>query len=160
MKTKVLWLCLFLSALATVYVIGAYARRSSRPAIYDETADGSKQIASALAVAQNEHKRVLLQLGANWCGWCHQLHRIFASDPAIAAKLKSAYMVAEIDVDKKHNKNVDAKYGNPTRFGLPVILILDAGGTVLTTKNTAELEEGSIYDSARVLAFLNEWSTR
>jgi hypothetical protein len=43
---------------------------------------------------------------------------------------------------------------------LPVIVILDAGGTVLTTKNTAELEEGSIYDSARALAFLNEWSTR
>jgi hypothetical protein len=64
------------------------------------------------------------------------------------------------DVNKEHNKDVDAKYGNPTRLGLPVIVILDAGGTVLTTKNTAELEEGSIYDSARVLAFLNEWSTR
>jgi thiol:disulfide interchange protein len=160
MKTKVLWLSLFLSVVAAVFVIGTYARKASRPAIYDQTADGSKQIASALAVAQNEHKRVLLQLGANWCGWCHQLHRMFTSDSAIAAKLKSAYVVAEIDVDKEHNKNVDRNYGYPTRFGLPVIVILDAGGTALTTKDTLELEEGSSYDCARVLAFLNEWSTR
>jgi hypothetical protein len=39
----------------------------------------------------------------------------------------------------------------------PVIVILDADGTILTTKNTAELEARSAYDSARVLAFLNEW---
>jgi hypothetical protein len=85
---------------------------------------------------------------------------MFASDPAIAPKLRSAYVVAEIDVDKEHTKDVDAKYGNPTRLGLPVIVVLDADGTVLTTKNTVELEEGNTYDRTRVMAFLNEWSAR
>jgi hypothetical protein len=32
----------------------------------DETADASKQIADALA--KREHKLVLLEFGANWCG--------------------------------------------------------------------------------------------
>jgi hypothetical protein len=88
------------------------------------------------------------------------LHRMFASDPAIAPKLRSAYVVAEIDVDKEHTKDVDAKYGNPTRLGLPVIVVLDADGTGQTTKNTVELEEGNTYDRTRVMAFLNEWSAR
>ena len=56
---------------------------ANHPAIYDEKADGAKQIADALAVATNEHKRVLLQFGANWCGWCHKLHKLFETDADI-----------------------------------------------------------------------------
>jgi len=51
-----------------------------------------------LAVAKKENKRVLLQFGANWCGWCNKLHRLFESDPQIAAKLKQACVVALVDM--------------------------------------------------------------
>ena len=66
------------------------ATKASRPAIYDESADGAKQIADALVVAKKENKRVLLQFGANWCGWCHKLHKLFESDTAIAVRLKES----------------------------------------------------------------------
>ena len=72
--------------------------KGARPAIYDEKADGAEQIADALAVAKREDQRVLLQFGANWCGWCHKLHRLFASDEKIAAELKEAYVVVLINV--------------------------------------------------------------
>jgi thioredoxin-related protein len=52
----------------------------TRPAIYDEKADGARQIATALKTAQKEGRRVLLVFGANWCGWCHKLHKLFATD--------------------------------------------------------------------------------
>src|SRR5689334_940053 len=65
--------------------------KSARPEIYDETADGAKQIAAALVTAKKENKRVLLQFGANWCGWCHKLHELCASDKTIADQLKSDY---------------------------------------------------------------------
>ncbi len=160
MKIKLLSLCLFLCFLAAVYVGAAYWRRAARPHIYDETAEGAKQIAAALADAQAEHKRVLLLFGANWCGWCHKLHGIFSNDPAIAEKLKRDYVVVEIDVNEEHNKDVDARYGNPTRLGLPVIVILDNKGIALTTKDSSELEHGRTYDITRVLAFLQEWSVQ
>jgi thiol:disulfide interchange protein len=158
MKIKPLYFCLLLCLLAGVYVGAAYWRRAVRPRIYDETADGSQQIAGALGVAQKEDKRVLLIFGANWCIWCHRMNELFSSDPAIAAKLKSGYVVREIDVNQEHNRAVDAKFGNPTRFGLPVIVLLDRTGKVLTTKDTAELEEGEGYDRACVLAFLVQWA--
>ena len=60
----------------------------TRANLYDETADGGKQIAEALAIAKRENKRVLLQFGANWCGWCHKLHALFRSNTAIAALLQ------------------------------------------------------------------------
>jgi thiol:disulfide interchange protein len=129
---------------------------SSRPAIYDESADAAKQIADALAVAKKENKRVLLQFGANWCGWCHKLHKLCETDAEISAKLKEAYVVVLVDVNKGHNEDINKRYGNPTRFGLPVIVILDADGKALTTQDTGKLEDGDHHDPKKVLAFLNE----
>lgn len=132
--------------------------KTARPAIYDESADGSKQIADALGIAAKEHKRVLLKFGANWCGWCHKLHRLFETDTNIAAILKSDYVVVMIDVNNGHNQDTDAKYGHPTRFGLPVLVVLDADGKQLTTQDSGKLEQGDHHDPDKVIAFLKEWA--
>ena len=134
------------------------AQKTTQPSIYDEFADGSKQIADALPRAQKEGKHILLQFGANWCGWCHKLHRLFDTDQSIAEELESHYVVVMIDVNKEHNKEVDLKYGHPTRFGLPVIVILDSNGRQLTTQDTGKLEEGDHHNPDKVLAFLKEWA--
>ena len=134
--------------------------KAARPKIYDEAADGSKQISEALAIAKKEHKNVLLQFGANWCGWCHKLHKVFETDKAIADVLKNEYVVVMVDRDKDHNVDVDAKYGHPGQYGLPAISILSADGKLLTVKNTAELEEGDHHNPKKVMAFLKEWAPK
>jgi mannobiose 2-epimerase len=134
--------------------------KPARPAIYDETADGVRQIATALAQARSENKHVLLMFGANWCGWCHRLHKLFESDAAIAAELQRGYELVLIDVNKGHNAAVDQRYGKPTQFGLPVLVVLDASGKALKTQDTGKLEEGDHHDPAKVLAFLKEWGPR
>lgn len=133
--------------------------KTTRPAIYDENADGAKQIADALALAKKEHKRMLLQFGANWCGWCHKLHKLFESDNSIAQELEASYVVAMIDVNKGHNQSLVTKYG-AEGFGLPFIVILDEDGKHLTSQRTGELEEGNHHDPKKVLAFLNEWARK
>jgi thiol-disulfide isomerase/thioredoxin len=138
----------------------ADAPKSARPNIYDESLDGSKQITEALAAAKKDNKRVLLQFGANWCGWCHRLHNLFKTDAPIKEELQADYVVVLIDVNKDHNSDINKKYGNPMRFGLPAIVILDSEGKQLITKNTAELEEGDHHDPKKVLAFLKEWSPK
>jgi thiol:disulfide interchange protein len=118
----------------------------------------SSRSPTLLAVSHKENKRILLQFGANWCGWCHLLHKLFETDPAIDERLKADYVVVLIDVNKEHNQAVITKYGNPTRFGLPVIVILDSAGKQLTTKNTAEMEEGKHHNPEKVLSFLKDWA--
>jgi thioredoxin-related protein len=134
------------------------AASAKLPTIYDESADGSKQIADALALANKDGRRVLLQFGANWCPWCHKLHALFDSDKDIAALLKRDYVVVLIDVNKGHNSATDEKYGKPTKLGLPVLVVLDADGKQLTTKDSGELEEGNHHSPEKVLAFLKKWS--
>lgn len=130
---------------------------ANRPPIYDESADGTKQISAALDTATKEHKRLLLMFGANWCGWCYKLHTLFATDQNISDVLKANFVIVMIDVNKGHNSDVDTKYGNPTQHGVPVLVILDADGKQLTTEDTNLLEEGDHHSPQKVLAFLNEW---
>jgi thiol:disulfide interchange protein len=130
---------------------------ASRPNIYDTTADGKEQIAGALKVAQAENKRVILKFGANWCGWCHKLSGLLKTNAELAKIVKDNYVVVLIDVDKEHNADTVKKYGNPTQFGLPVLVVLDTDGTPLTTQDTGKLEEGNHHDPAKVKAFLEKW---
>jgi thiol:disulfide interchange protein len=133
---------------------------TAKPAIYDVKADAHQQITEALAKAKPGHKRVLLKFGANWCGWCHRLHRLFEKDPQIAALLKEKYVVVLVDVDQGHNADVVKEYGNPTRLGLPVLVVLDEDGKMLTTQDTGKLEEGDHHSPEKVLAFLKEWQPK
>jgi thioredoxin-related protein len=155
---------LLLLSLASVGFAAEQAGKPARPAIYDRSADGTKQIEEALRTAKAQDKHVLLQFGANWCGWCHRLHGLFKENAEIAKALKENYVVVLIDVDqvdgKPHNANVDQRYGKPTRFGLPVLVVLDSDGKQLTTQDTAKLEEGDHHDPKKVLAFLEQWKPK
>jgi hypothetical protein len=71
---------------------------------------------------------------------------------------RSDFVVVMADVYKNHNADVNQRHGNPTCFGLPVLVVLDAEGKVLTTQDTGKLEEGDHHDPAKVLAFLNQWA--
>jgi thiol:disulfide interchange protein len=159
MKTvSLLCLSLFLLPAAALAQQPPHAAPAARKPIYDEKADGAQQIEKALALARKQKKNVLLQFGANWCIWCHRLHELSASDRAIAATIKKGYVVVLIDVNEKHNAETNTRYGNPTQFGLPAIVVLDRDGKQLTTQDTGKLEEGDHHDPAKVLAFLQQWA--
>lgn len=143
---------------------GPPAAKTPRPDIYDRQADGEKQIATALAEAKRDHKRVLLQFGANWCGWCHKLNDLFKTNNAIKETLLYEYVVVHIDVDKvdgqQHNSKVNEKYGNPMKLGLPALVVLDEDGKQVVTQETGSLEKGDVHDPVKVVGFLKEWQAK
>jgi len=134
------------------------------PPIYSTTIDGNKQITEALVVAQRENKRVLLQFGANWCVWCHRLHEVFKTNEPIAKTLAFEYEWVLMDVEevngKRHNEDVVERYGNPTKHGLPVIVLLDSDGKPLATQETSSWEVGEGYDTSQVASFLDQWKPK
>lgn len=130
--------------------------------IYDVHADADADIARALAQATAEHKTVLLDFGANWCIWCHRLHTTFETDAGVSKALDQGFVVVPIDVNTRHgekrNAAVVTRYGNPVEHGIPVLVVLDADGKQLTTKDSGELEEGDGHSPAKILAFLALWA--
>lgn len=82
---------------------------------------------------------------------------LLKTNAELATIVKENYLIVLIDVDKGHNADVVKHYGNPTRFGLPVLMVLDTDGTALTTQDTGKLEAGNQHDPAKVKAFLEQW---
>jgi thiol-disulfide isomerase/thioredoxin len=132
------------------------------PDVYDVHADGKAQIAAALATAAVVKKRVILVFGANWCIWCHRLAATFENDAGVAKALANGFIVVKIDVNTRNgtnrNEDVVKRYGDPTVHGIPVLVVLDSDGNLLTTKDSGELEEGDGHSPARILAFLSTWA--
>src|SRR5262249_36241617 len=97
-------------------------------------------------------------------GWCHKLHQLFEADKDIAAYLRDNYLVVLVDVDKvegkTHNAEINTRYGNPMRFGLPALVVLDAEGKQLTTQDSGKLEEGDHHDPTKVMKFLKDWAPK
>ena len=123
----------FILADSTQPAGAADTTNAPRVKIYDDTADGFKQVADAVAVAGKNHKRILLDFGYNGCYWCQKLHELFQNDKAVRAKLKAGYVVVYIDWSRTHNEKVDAKYEARTLYGAPSLVILDSDGTKLVT---------------------------
>lgn len=134
------------------------AGKPPRAPIYDEKADARAQINAALIKAKKENRRVLVQWGANWCGWCHLLHETCASDKDIKKELLYEYDVVLVDIGR-FDKNMDiaAEYKADLKAsGVPFLTVLDADGKVIANQDTGSLEEGDHHDPAKVMAFLKE----
>ena len=84
----------------------------------------------AFALAQQEDKPILLDIGAVWCHWCHVMDRE-SYENAETAKLINEHFVA-VKVDRDERPDVD------TRYQAAVSSISGQGGWPLTAFLTPE----------------------
>jgi thiol:disulfide interchange protein len=122
--------------------------------LYSETANASADIAAAMATARREHKRILLDFGANWCGDCQVLDYYYQQPPN-AELLAKYYIIVHIDTGHvDHNVDVAKKYHVPIAHGIPSLAVIDAHGNVLYAEHEKEFEHTS---KEAITAFLNRW---
>jgi thiol:disulfide interchange protein len=158
--------CIFLLAVLAATAVGAEPEYPKMgPDIYDTQADGASQVADALVQAASTHKRILLDLGANWCIWCRRLQDTFASDPAVKKALDDNFIVVLIDVNHREGKSrngvLNRHYEDPIKEGLPVLVVLETNGRMLVTQETGALENGrNGHDPKKILAFLEKWAPK
>ncbi len=158
-------LVMLLAAPFALQVAVAGPAPANKPALYDGKMDSTEDIAATVAQARRSGKRVILQFGADWCGWCHLLSDMFKTNANVKKVLDENYIVMLVDVNRTKdgqqlNAVVNERYGNPTKLGLPVLVVLDGDGKQLHTQNTGDLETGPAHDEAKVIAFLKEWAPK
>jgi thioredoxin 1 len=129
--------------------------------------DAKVGIAAALTVAKKEHKHVLLNFGADWCGECRLLDKIFA-DPVVSQFLRANFAVVKVDVGKmvglnytERNIDLTLKYGAFTTkesIAIPFIVVLDADGKVLDRTNKGEWKHAPAITQQSVLEALKRWA--
>ena len=124
---------------------------------YDPARNAQKDIDAAVAEAQHTGKRVLVEVGGEWCSWCHTMDRFFQEHPDLLALRRKNFVMVKVNYSKENeNRKVLSQY--PPIPGYPHLFVLDGDGRLLHSQDTSALEEGKSYNLERFLAFLRKWA--
>jgi len=143
--------------------ISAQTQQPRPPALPDPTAkydparDADADIRAAVAEAKRSGRRVILDVGGEWCGWCHTLDRYFVEHPDLQKYRDAHFVWLKINMSPENqNQVVLGRY--PRINGYPHLFVLDQDGKLLQSQDTSPLEEGPSYNLDRMTEFLNKWT--
>lgn len=128
------------------------------PQKFDPARDAVMDVQQALALAQAQRKLVLIDVGGNWCSWCHVFDRFLATREEVRKELAGRYVVVKVNWSPQ-NRNESVLSRFPKARGYPHFYVLDGTGKLLASQASGELESGKEYDEAKVLAFLRRQQT-
>ena len=125
---------------------------------YDPSRNPADDLAQAIPVAQAENKRIMLELGGDWCIWCKYMDEFYASHPDILQYRIDHYVLIKVNVSEDNaNEGFLSQY--PAVDGYPHIFILENTGKFLHSQDTAELEDGNVsYVPEVFMSFLEKWA--
>jgi thiol:disulfide interchange protein len=124
---------------------------------YDPARNAEQDIRDAVAEAERVGKRILLEVGGEWCIWCHTMDDYFEKNPELLALREKNFIMVKINFSEE-NKNEQLLSRYPPIGGYPHLFVLERDGKLLRSQETGELEEGKSYNLAKFMAFLKEWS--
>jgi len=137
----------------------AATESSPLPTRFDPARDPARDLDTALRMARATRRRVLAEVGGEWCTWCHIMDHFFAANPDIAKIRDANFIVLRINFSKENqNQSFLARW--PKVAGYPHFFVLDANGRLLHSQDTSALEATKDYDAAAFRKFLLEWAGR
>jgi thioredoxin-related protein len=126
---------------------------------YDPKRDAGADIRDAVVEAKRSGRNVLVDVGGEWCSWCHTLDRFFDQNKDLREQLDQNFVLVKINYSPE-NKNEKLLSRYPTIPGFPHLFVLDGNGKLLHSQDTSELEQGKSYNHDKFVAFLKRWSPR
>jgi thioredoxin-related protein len=124
---------------------------------YDPDADPDQNLHAAVREAKASGRRILVEVGGEWCSWCHILDRFVQEHDEIDRLWTEHFVTVKVHYDDEQpNEAFLGRY--PRIEGYPHIFVLDTDGTLLHSQNTALLESGKTYSVEKMRAFLTRWA--
>lgn len=129
------------------------------PYPYDENANADRDVNAAFARARTEHKRVLIDLGGNWCLDCRLLAAVMEL-PEVKSFVDAHYVVAKVDVGRfNRNLQIPARFGITKRLeGVPSVLIADPDGTLIDRGHVSALADARSMTPQALADWLAQWA--
>lgn len=129
------------------------------PLPYDEKADAQSQLTAAIKLAKKQHKRLLIDMGGNWCPDCRVLAGIMEL-PEVRAFVERHYVVLDVDVGR-YDKNLDIAdlYHAHYDKGAPAVLVVDPGtGRLINDGHTLALRDARHMTPQGLADWLAQWT--
>lgn len=126
---------------------------------YDPSADPAKDLAAAVVKAKAENKRILVEVGGDWCVWCHIMDKFYVDNPELLRLRQASYVLVKVNYSQENqNEAFLSKY--PQIPGFPHIFIMDSDGKLVHSQDTSELEQGESYNLGKFTDFLKKWASQ
>jgi uncharacterized protein YyaL (SSP411 family) len=88
----------------------------------DSRIQWQSNVQSALEQATRENKLILVDVGANWCGWCQKMDQSTYSDKSVSNLLSRDFVCVKLDADSDPGKEFSQAFNIQ---GLPTVVILN-----------------------------------
>ncbi len=129
------------------------------PVKFDPARDAARDLQTALQIAREMKQRVLVEVGGEWCTWCHIMDRLFVAHPDLKRMRDANFVWLKVNFSKENqNESLIARW--PKVAGYPHLFVLDADGRVLQSQDTGLLESGKDYSPIAFRTFLVDWSPK
>ena len=123
---------------------------------YDDARNPADDLAKTIERAKAEKKRILVQVGGDWCGWCKLMTEFIETNERVRDSISKNYLLMKVTYDQQQpNEAFLSQY--PKIPGYPHLYVLDTDGKLLQSQGTAELEQGHGYNEQVYLEFLDKW---
>jgi len=126
---------------------------------YDPKRDAFKDGAAAVKLATETNRRILIELGGNWCKWCHKMDEFFDKNPDIKQQLHETFVMLKVNVSDANN-NAEFLKSFPRPLGYPHMYVSEYNGSVLWSQDTAEFVSSGHYTRESFLAFFERWKVK
>ena len=126
---------------------------------FDPTRNSTADLQAAIAKAKKEKKRIILDIGGEWCGWCRLMDNYFVKNRSLSKLRNKNFVWVKVNFSEE-NENKEFLSTYPEIQGYPHLYVLEKDGTLLISKNTSELEDGKSYNLNKFTDFLKEWSPK
>jgi len=126
---------------------------------FDPNRNPKLDLKTAVDYAKSVNKRIILDVGGEWCIWCHRIDAFMDSTKEVKDYIEKHYVVLKINFSKE-NKNEKFLSKYPEIQGYPHFFVLDKDGKLLHSQNTGDLEKAKGYDKDKFLQFLKKWTAK
>jgi hypothetical protein len=117
---------------------------------YDPKRDPAKDLEMAKTQAKKENKRILLDVGGDWCYWCKALDKFYAEHTDLRDMRDQNFVLMKVNMSSL-NENYAFLSKYPNIPGYPWIFVLDADGNLVKSEDTNGLEDGAKGYSAKAI---------
>ena len=124
---------------------------------FDPTRSAAADLQAAIAKAGKENKRIILDVGGEWCVWCVWMDKFFTANAELAKLRDENFVWMKVNMSEE-NENKEFLSNYPQAEGYPHLYILEKDGSFLHSQGTSVLEEGKSYNLQRFTDFLKKWS--
>jgi len=123
---------------------------------FDPARDPAADLELAMAEARHSGRRIMLDVGGEWCPWCHRMDAFLHDDADLLALRDAGFVWMKVNYSED-NDNAPFLARFPDVKAYPHLFVLDADGKLLHSQFTGELELDESYDREKFDAFLRAW---